>query len=131
MSPPAALLTEACVLAAAARVGLRAVSVPRLVRLLAHLPRARGPAHSVEACLAAAAHGAARAAHPTCLFRSLVAFALLVRRRHEAAIHLGASNGAGFGAHAWISVGGRLPAGERDDGAAPLWHYRAGPPAGG
>lgn len=131
MSAPAPLLTEACVLAAAARVGLRTLSVPRLVRLLARLPRARGPVHSVDTCLSAAAYGAARAAHPTCLFRSLVAFAMLVRRRHDAAIHLGASTGAGFGAHAWISVGGRLPAGERDEGAAALWHYRAGPTAGG
>ena len=105
--PRAGLRVEAFLIAAAVRVGLRCFSVARVARGLAAIPRRRAAfADPVHHCLSAAASGAAQAAHPTCLFRALVAFALLARRDRDAVFHLGASPGEDFSAHAWVTQDG-------------------------
>ena len=102
-----ALRVEAFLLAAIARAALRRFSLPAVARGFGALPRSRrGCPESVDECMAAAALGAARAAHSTCLFRSLVAFALLARRGHAAAVHLGAHREGGLSAHAWVTIDG-------------------------
>ena len=121
------LRAEACVLAVLTRAALRVLPVPRVAWLLGSLPRTRRPRGStdrVNACLAAAGFGAALAAHPTCLFRSLVAFALLTRRHHDAVIHVGASRAGGFAAHAWVSIGQRVLEGPSAGAHTALWGYR-------
>lgn len=122
------LRAEACVLAVLTRAALRVQPVPRVAWLLGWLPRtrrSRASSDSVNACLAAAGFGAARAAHPTCLFRSLVAFALLTRRHHDALLQLGASRTGGFAAHAWVSIGQTVLDGPSSAEHTALWRYRA------
>lgn len=122
------LRAEACVLAGLTRAALRVQPVPRVAWLLGSIPRTRRSRVStdrVETCLAAADFGAARAAHQTCLFRSLVAFALLTRRHHDAVIHVGASRAGGFAAHAWVSIGTRVLEGPSAGAHTALWRYRA------
>ena len=105
--PGSLLVLEACALAAAVRVGLRLVSLPRLAALLGRLPRTnQGNPEYAGTCLAAASAAAARVAHPTCLFRSLIAFGLLARRGRDVEIHVGASREYGFNAHAWLTLEG-------------------------
>ncbi len=121
------LRAEAFLLAAVARAGVRCFSVPRVARGLGALPRRRCR-DAVEDCVAAANSGAARAAHPTCLFRSLVAFALLARRGHDAAIHLGAIREDGLSAHAWVTIAGDPVELLKGPAYVSLWHYRPGVP---
>ncbi len=120
------LRAEAFLLAAVVRAGVRCFSVPQVARGLAALPRCRRRGHDgVEECMAAAASGAARGAHSTCLFRSLVAFALLARRRHDAAIHLGANREGGPSFHAWITIACSVVEPQDDSRYVSLWHHRA------
>ena len=117
------LLVEGYVIALGLRVALRAFSVPRTVRGLAALPRARrADSSAVPLCLSAAALASSRAAHPTCLYRALIAFALLSRRGVPVSFHLGAGSGQ-FSAHAWVSVDGR-PLDAEAGSYVPLWMYR-------
>lgn len=136
------LYAEAFLLAAVARAGVRCFSVPRVARGLGALPRRRRACHdAVEDCLAAAESGAARAAHATCLFRSLVAFGLLARRGHDAAIHLGAIREDGLSAHAWVTIAGDPVEPLGASVYVSLWHHQASfersgshswlPPSGG
>ncbi len=123
------LHAEAFLLAAVARAGVRCFSVPRVARGLGALPRRRRACRdAVEDCVAAADSGAARAAHPTCLFRSLVAFALLARRGHDAALHLGAIREDGLSAHAWVTIAGDPVEPPGRPAYVSLWHYRPGVP---
>ena len=123
------LHAEALLLAAAARAGVRCFSVRRVALGLGALPRRGGACHdAVEDCMAAAAFGAARAAHATCLFRSLVAFALLARRGHDAAVHLGAIREGGLSAHAWVTIGGDPVEPPGTPAYVSLWHYRPAVP---
>lgn len=122
------LRAEACVLAVLTRAALRVLPVPRVAWLLGSLPRTRRPRGSTDrvgACLDAAAFGADRAAHPTCLFRSLVAFALLTRRHHDVVFQIGASRADGFAAHAWVSIGQTVLDGPSSAEHTALWQYRA------
>jgi hypothetical protein len=137
------LLAEACAIAAGVRIALRFVPVNRLVCAIARLPRGRSASscasgfrpqaegtsreddQAIQACVTAAWAAAARIAHPTCLFTSLVAFGLLARRGHPAAIHIGASRDGGFAAHAWVTVNGRPFGPPQSRRYAALWWHRA------
>lgn len=127
------LRAEACLLAAIARAAVRWLPLPRAVRLLGALPGVNGAPDPLDDtpddCLAAASEGAARCAHSTCLYRALVTYALLRRRRHDAVFHLDVSRQDGFSAHAWVSAGGvRL---DPPEGGVygPLWRSRTTPDA--
>jgi hypothetical protein len=102
------LLAEACLVAACIRVGLRIVPVRTLITFLDVLPPsdARG-SDELDACRRAASIAAARIAHPTCLFRSLVGFGLLARRGYPVAFQIGATTADGFAAHAWLTLAGQ------------------------
>ena len=111
---------EAHAIAALMRVALRVLPLPRIVTLLARLPRAQQCRDGIAECELAATEAARRAAHPTCLFTALVAFALLVRRGYLPCFMVGVSRDHGFDAHAWVTVDGvaLIPSvGEY----APLW----------
>lgn len=115
------LRLEACAIAVLARAAVRCLPLPRAVRLLGAIPARRRAGDPTDACLAAASDAAERMAHPTCLYRALIAFALLTRRRRDAGFHLGASRQQGFSAHAWVSAGGirlDMPGGGE---YVPLW----------
>lgn len=113
------LRAEAHALAAAIRVALRLLPLPRLVVCLARLPRVRRAA-APAACASAAAEAARRAAHSTCLFTALIAFALLARRGYAPQLVIGAARDGGFDAHAWVTVAGTaVTACPRD--YVPLW----------
>ena len=82
----------------------------RSVRLAVATARAAGGlcrSHAtVEQCVAMGTAAADRLAHPTCLYRALTVYALLVRRHPAVQFHLGAASGAAFATHAWVTVGG-------------------------
>ena len=102
------LLFEACVAAAVTRLALRLFTVPitvRIVRIAVPGPLARA---SADACHRAAEVAASRVGHPTCLYRAIVAYALLHRRFERVEFHLGAQTRDGFVAHAWTTIGGRV-----------------------
>lgn len=128
MLRPTALVTaEAFLIAAGVRLALRLLSFRRVVAFVAGLPAARTiRRHDVPVCVAAARRAAARVAHPTCLFESIIALALLRRRGHDATFHLGARRGAGFEAHAWLTVGGLPVDGAGDDAYVCLWRFPLG-----
>jgi hypothetical protein len=107
-------------MAAAIRIALRLLPLSRVVALLARLPRAYRWTAGTAACMAASVEAAGRAAHPTCLFTSLTAFALLARRGHGPQLVIGAARDGGFSAHAWVTVDGAavIPC---DREYVPLW----------
>jgi hypothetical protein len=121
-----AIHAEAHAIAGVIRVALRILPLPRVALLLANLPRARRPVSTAGECVSAAADAVRRAAHPTCLYTALTAFALLARRGYAPRLVIGAARDGGFGAHAWVIVGGApvIPC-TRD--YAPLWSYGASP----
>ena len=114
---------EAHAIAAITRIGLRVLPVPRLASLLAHLPHARPTGDTIDECASAAADAAARSAHPTCLFTSLITFAMLARRGYGPRLVIGASRDDGFDAHAWVTVG-ESPLGTLEREYVPLWSCR-------
>ena len=121
------LMVEACVAALAARLALRLLpwrDAARVVRAVRCLPRV---AASESECRRAAAAAAAAVAHPTCLYRALIEYALLGRRYDAVRLHLGTSSHAGFASHAWITIDGR-PLDPEAARYAPLW---TAPPLGG
>ncbi len=120
------LVAEALAIAAAVRVALRLMPISRVAASLDRYSRLRTrDAASAGDCLRVAAAAAARVAHPTCLYRSLVAYALLARRGHAAALHLGVSRNDGFAAHAWISVAGRSCDPDASRSHVTLWSHSA------
>jgi hypothetical protein len=123
---PTILRAEAHAIAGLIRVAVRILPLPRIAALLAHLPRTRRTVSSPGECASAAADGARRVTHPTCLYTALTAFALLARRGHAPSLVIGAARVDGFDAHAWVIVGGApVMAGRRD--YTPLWSYAASP----
>jgi hypothetical protein len=122
------LRAEAHAVAVAIRVALRMLPFARVVALLARLPREYGRSAGTDACLAASVEASGRAAHPTCLFTALTAFALLARRGYGPRLVIGAARERGFDAHAWVTVDGAavLPC---DREYVPLWSCGA-PSAG-
>ena len=98
------LRLEACLVALGVRLALRLTSMATLLELLARLPYRR-PTQTVHACVDAARFAAKRAAHPTCLFESLIAFALLARRGHQPRLIVGVQRVPDFAAHAWLALG--------------------------
>jgi Transglutaminase-like superfamily len=121
--PSLRLRIEAHALALALRVGLRGLALKHVTAALACVPLRRGaPIEPVPSCLAAARDAAARAAHSTCFFESLVAFGLLARRGHRVELHVGARRSPFLEAHAWVTIDGR----PCDPGAAAgyttIWH---------
>jgi hypothetical protein len=126
--PRTLLVVEAVFVAVFVRGALRVMPLPRVVALLRGSPFRSRRADDVESCVAAASAAAARVAHPTCLYRALVAFALLARRGAPVVFHLGADRAPGFGAHAWLSIDGRPL--DQDAGRWPeLWQRAAAGPA--
>jgi hypothetical protein len=121
------LHAEAIAVAACIRVGLHVLSFRR-VASLACRPRVRRAARSddIAPCVAAARRAAARVAYPTCLFESLIALAMLNRRGHAVALHLGARRTSGFEAHAWLTVDGRPVDGTADAAFVPLCCFPLG-----
>jgi hypothetical protein len=118
---------EAFTLAALVRVGLRCLSLRRVTWLLAHIPAA-APGRSrepVTACVDAARIAAARVAHPTCFFESLVAFGLLARRGYRAELHIGARRADDLESHAWVTVDGAACGPDRAVGYTDVWHVAA------
>jgi Transglutaminase-like superfamily len=126
MRPRLAIRAEAHVIAAAVRIVVRLLPLPRIVALLARLPRAHRPVGTTVECASAVADAVRRAAHPTCLFTALTAFALLARRGHEPRFVLGAANDRGFDAHAWVTVRG-VPVIPCTREYVPLWSYGTSP----
>jgi hypothetical protein len=125
--PGALTVIEAHALAAAVRLGLRCCSLRRVALALAAIPASRRqPIEPVPPCLAAARAAASRLAHSTCLFESLVAFGLLVRRGYGVELHLGARRGEAFESHAWLTVGGRTCEPEMATGYTEMWRAAAG-----
>lgn len=120
------LRMEAYAIAVLVRVGLRVLTLPRLSGLLAGLPRARDGA-SERACLAAATMAAGGAAHPTCLFTSLIGFALLARRGRDVRLHLGVARTPGFEAHAWLTSASVPLEPVPTTRYTPIWHRAAYP----
>lgn len=127
--PCLALRVEAHVVAVLARVAVRTVSLKTAGAFLAHLPhQRRGTARApVASCLAAAHEAAAHAAHPTCLFESLVAFTLLARRGHAVELHVGARRSPDLEAHAWVSLDGEPCDAGAAEGYTELWHVATAP----
>jgi len=117
-----AIRAEAHAIAVAVRIAVRLLPLPRIVALLAQLPRAHRSVSTTDECASAAADAARRAAHPTCLFTALTAFALLARRGHAPRFVVGAAHDGGFDAHAWVTVGGApmIPCTRE---YVPLWTY--------
>ena len=115
---PLTIRVEAHAIAVVIRLALRLLPLPRVVTLLERPVRARRSV-STTVCAAAAAEAARHAAHPTCLFTALTAFALLRRHGHAPRFVIGAARGPAFHAHAWITVGGvpLVPS----VGYVPLW----------
>lgn len=106
--PSLRLRIEAHALALALRVGLRGLALKHVTAALARVPQRRGaPIEPVASCLDAAREAAARAAHATCLFESLVAFGLLARRGYRVELHVGAKRSPELEAHAWVTIDGR------------------------
>jgi hypothetical protein len=102
-----AMRVEAHAIACGVRLGLRLLPLSRVAALLLKLPRARtSSTRDPRECATAAHEAARRAAHPTCLFRALTAFAMLVRRGYAARLALGAAHAGEFAAHAWVTVDG-------------------------
>lgn len=116
------LEAEARAMAAALRVALRLLPVPRIIAMLARIPRSRDRITTAADCARAAAQAARVSAHPTCLFTSLTAFGLLARRGYAAQFVIGAARHEGFDAHAWVMVEGiPLTPGARE--YSPLWSF--------
>lgn len=113
-------------IAAAVRVALRVLPVRRTVFLLERLPGRPAPESDADACWTAACQAAARIAHPTCLYRSLVAFALLARRGRRVALHIGAHRGPHVAAHAWVTIDGRALGGDGAERYRVLWRHASG-----
>ncbi len=120
-----AIRAEAHAIAAVIRLALRLLPLPRIVALLARLPRAHSCVSTTE-CVSAAADAASHAAHPTCFFTALTAFALLARRGHAPRFLIGAAHDPGFDAHAWVTVRG-VPVIPCTRDYVPLWTYATAP----
>jgi hypothetical protein len=121
------MLFEAVALAICARLALRFLAVDSVARLLGRMPGRRRPGlRAIDECMEAASVAASRAAHPTCLYRSLIALGLLARRGHAVAIHIGASREGGFSAHAWVTVGGVPVDAPQPRVYVALWRHAAG-----
>ena len=114
------LRAEASVAAIIARIAVRALPLPLAVRAVRRLTP--GPlARASEAdCHRAAADASRRLAHPTCLYRAIVEYALLARRFDDVRFHVGAATHASFAAHAWTTTGGRA-ADQEASAYLPLW----------
>lgn len=100
------LLLEAACCAVLVRVLLRLVSLRGALRVVRVAPFPFVASASVAECAAAAAVACGRFAHATCLYRALVAFALLSRREHTTCFHLGTARSGDLAAHAWVSANG-------------------------
>lgn len=123
----AALRIEAHAIACAVRVAVRVLPLSRVVAMLSKIPRTgEASRSSTDECARAAVDAARRAAHPTCLYDALTAFALLVRHGHAARLVIGAAHAAGFAAHAWVTVDG-MPVQPSAREYVPLWSYGASP----
>lgn len=127
-SPPRlSTRVEAHALAAAVRLAVRWLPLKRVTSLLAGIPASpREPREPVTDCLDAARTAAARLAHPTCFFESLVAFGLLARRGYRAELHVGAKRSEALESHAWVSVDGRACDPDAAAGYTDLWSVAAG-----
>ena len=126
------LLAEAGLLLVAARVGLWILPFPVLRRALdGRDPAGREPDLAFPERVAWAVRVLARRLPGmTCLVQSLAAHALLRRRGHRPALHIGVREGgpeaASLDAHAWVECEGRVVAGEIDR----LADYQVLAPAG-
>ena len=115
-----AMRVEAHAFAAAIRIALRCMSIPRLVTLVTWVPRAHRPVGTPDECMRAAEEAAGRVAHRTCLFTALTAFALLARRGHPVRVVIGAARHEGLDAHAWVTVAD-VPVRGSTRAYEPLW----------
>jgi hypothetical protein len=118
------LRAEANAIAAVLRLALRVLPLPQIVALLARMPGSRDRISTAADCACAAVDAAHRAAHPTCLFASLTAFALLARRGFGPRFVIGAARDRGFDAHAWVTVAA-VPLTLSAREYTPLWSYSA------
>jgi transglutaminase superfamily protein len=116
------LAAEARAIAVLLRVALRLLPLSRVVTMLARIPRSRDRVATVADCARAAADATRSVAHPTCLFTSLTAFALLARRGHAPQLAIGAARHGGFDAHAWVTVAG-VPVIPNAREYSTLWTY--------
>ena len=101
-----ALGLHAAVCALFVRVALSTGSVTLAVRVARIAGAACRTQASVDDCVRAAAIAADTVAHPTCLYRALTLYALLVARHRRVQFHLGAALTGTLAAHAWTSVAG-------------------------
>jgi hypothetical protein len=125
------IVAEAAVCSLVVHMGLRCISVRRLLTLLTRIPRI-GPCPPIErvARIARIAESVSRrlSADPTCLKSSLVLYALLRRRRFDAQLVVGARRDGAqpFEAHAWIEHDGRVLCGAgRREAFGELWRVPA------
>lgn len=120
---------EAHALAAAVRVAVRWFPLRRVASALGAAPRTRGVSpESVAGCLDAASTAAARLAHPTCLYESLVAFGLLSRRGYAVRLYIGAKRSPDLESHAWVTVDGRPCDPDATTGFTAIWQVAPGAP---
>lgn len=128
MRPALALSLEAHAVALFVRILVRTSSLKRAAGVLAGVPRRRAvSADTAASCVAAARQATARVAHPTCLYQSLVAFALLARRGYAVTLHVGARRRQWLEAHAWLTIDGHPYEPETTASYTELWRVLAAP----
>ncbi len=103
------LIVRAMLAVAAARLGVRLLSLPTLERIACRSPRRHASSAADPADIAWAVGIACRALpRSTCLVAALAGQSLLSRAGHRSAIQIGVvrKHGEAFAAHAWVEVDG-------------------------
>lgn len=117
-----AVVSHAILLLPLAAVAVRCLRLDRAARLVAVAPGpASAPGQARAAALAALIDGVGRAIGASCLTRSVVLHALLVRQGGRPVIVIGAARvGGRLRAHAWVEHLGRSVGPTGADGCTPL-----------
>ena len=115
-----ALGLHAALCAVLVRAALSTRSIPFAVRVARAAGALCGTSASVADCVRAGTNAADAFSHPTCLYRALTVYGLLVARHDGAQFHIGAARTATVAAHAWTSIGGE-PLDAEARRYAPLW----------
>lgn len=120
------LLLEAALLLGGARLVLLTVPFGRVARWLQRGPDSGHPDAATVRAVRDAVTVAARTVpwNAVCLPQAMAAKAMLARRGHGSALHLGAKAEGGLAAHAWLVAGGEIVVGEAGiAGMAPLARF--------
>jgi hypothetical protein len=123
-----ALLIEAVLLLAVARLAIVALPFRRIAPWLQRAPQSSGCDAATVQAVRQAVTAAARNVpwDAVCLPQAMAAKAMLARRGQASALHLGAgkADGGGLMAHAWLIAGGEIVVGEAGiAGVTPLARF--------